>query len=204
MKLYYTPGACSLAPRIAAYEAGLELEYDKVNLKTQTTASGRDYLRINPKASVPALALGNGEVLTEAAVILQYLADRAPGAGLLPEPGTLERYRVQEWLSFIGAELHKGFCPLWSATAPDAARRLAIEHLHRSFAYLDSVLRGRVYLLDDRFTVADAYCFPILNWSHFYRIELSGYRDMLAYMARVATRPRVRRALQDEGLPIAA
>jgi glutathione S-transferase len=204
MKLYYTPGACSLAPHIIACEAGLEMEYDKVNLKTQTTASGRDFSRINPKGYVPALGLHSGEVLTEVTVILEYLADQAPDAQLLPTSGSLERYRVQEWLGFISTELHKGFSPLWKATMPNGARRLAVDHLHCRFAYLDQCLQGRPYLRGGQFTIADAYCFTILSWTHFHKIDLSAYSAIGGFMGAVSERPMVRQALQAEGLLKAA
>jgi glutathione S-transferase len=159
MKLYYTPGACSLAPRIIACEAGLRIEYDKVDLKTQTTASGRDYVRINPKGYVPALALHSGDILAEVPVILEYLADQVPQKRLLPRLGSLERYRVKEWLDFTGAELHKSFDLLWLAPMPPMARQLAVSQLQRRFDYLDRCLHTRPYLAGDDFTVADAYCF---------------------------------------------
>jgi glutathione S-transferase len=204
MKLYYTPGACSLAPRIVACEAGLDLEYDKVDLKTQTTESGRSFTKINPKGCVPALALSSGEVLTEALVVLEYLADQVPGARLLPAAGTLERYRAQEWLGFIGTELHKGFSPLWTPAMPTAAREVAVEQLHGRFAYLDGCLQGRAYLMGEQFTAADAYCFAILNWTRFHRVDLSAYDHIGHFMKRVSERPKVRASLQAEGLLQAA
>ncbi len=204
MRLYYTPGACSLAPRIVACEAGLDLEYDKVDLKTQTTESGFNYGTINPKGYVPALALGNGEVLTEAPVVMEYLADQVPAARLLPEAGSLARYRVQEWLGFINGELEKGFDPLWRPRTPDAARGLAIDHLHRRLGYLDGCLQGRFYLMGEQFTIADAYCFTVLSWSRFHRVDLSGYAHVGAFMNRITNRPQVRQALRAEGLLQAA
>jgi glutathione S-transferase len=204
MKLYYTPGASSLAPRIVAFEAGLEIEYDKVDLKTQTTASGRDFIRINPKGHVPALALQSGEILAEVPVILEYIADQAPSAHLLPALGSWERYRVKEWLDFTGAELHKGFDPLWEAPMPPKARQLAIDRLQRRLTYLDQCLRGRPYLMGDQFTVANAYCFTILSWARFHRIDLSHYATVLEFMQRVGNRQMVKRALRAEGLPVAA
>jgi glutathione S-transferase len=200
MKLYYTPGSCSLAPRIVACEAGLQMEYDKVDLKNQTTASGRDFIKINPKGYVPALILSNGEVLTEACVVVQFLADQAPDAELMPKAGSLERYRVQEWLGFISAELHKGFGPLWKPASSDAARLMAVEILHRRFRYLEKRLETGPYLIGDRFTVADAYAFAILHWTHFHKIDISTYPRLVAFMKRVASRPKVREALQAEGL----
>lgn len=204
MKLYYSPGACSLAPHIIAYEAGLDIEFDRVDLNTQTTASGSLFGKINPKGSVPALALGGGEILTEVSAILEYLADRVPGRGLLPELGSMARYRVQEWVGFIGTELHKGFDPLWDRLMPDAARRLAVQYLQRRLSYLDSCLEGRPYLMGEHFTVADAYCFTVLNWARFHRIDLSSYTAVQTFMQEVSSRPMVRRAMEAEGLVHAA
>jgi glutathione S-transferase len=202
MKLYYTPGACSLASRIVACEAGLQIDYDKVDLKNQTTASGRSFIKINPKGGVPALSLSNGEVLTEASVVVQFLADQAPQARLIPEAGSLDRYRVQEWLNFIGTELHGGFVPLWKASSSDAERQASIENLHRNFLYIDRHLVERVYLMGEQFTVADAYGFTILSWAHFHRIDLCDYPHLRAYMKRIADRPRVKEAMGAEGLKI--
>lgn len=199
MKLYYTPGACSLASHIVACEAGLPLEYDRVDLKTQTTASGLPFAKIN-KGDVPALALRAGEVLTESSAVLQYLADLAPHARLLPEPGSIDRYRVLEWLGFIGTELHNGFAPLWKPGSTGEARSLAATHLHRRFAHLDQSLRARSYLVAERFTIADAYCFAILSWTRFHRLDVSAYPAVNAFMKRVATRASVQQALLSEGL----
>jgi len=204
MKLYYTPGASSLAPRIVAFEAGLEIEYDKVDLKTRTTASGRDYIRINPKGCVPALAVQNGEILSEVPVILEYLADQAPTAQLLPPPGCWERYRVREWLDFTGVELHKGFDPLWEAPLLPQWRQLAVSRLHQRFAFLDQCFRERHYLAGHEFTAADAYCFTILSWTRFHRIDLSDYSGLMEFMQRVASRQMVKLALQAEGLAVTA
>lgn len=203
MKLYYTPGASSLAPRIIAFEAGLEIEYDKVDLKTRTTASGCDYIRINPKGCVPALAVQSGEVLSEVPVILEYLADQAPSAQLFPPPGCWDRYRVKEWLDFTGVELHKGFDPLWEAPMLPQARQLAVSRLQQRFAYLDQCLQGRPYLAGFQFTAADAYCFTVLSWTRFHRIDLSDHSRVLEFMQRVSSRRMVKLALQAEGLSIA-
>lgn len=204
MKLYYSPGACSLAPHIVACEAGLDIEFDKVDLNTQTTASGRRYTKINPKGYVPALALSDEEVLTEVPVILEYLADRVPDRRLLPELGSLERYRVQEWVGFISTELHKGFGPLWDGLMPQQARQLAVQHLQRRISYLDGCLAGRSYLMGDCFTVADAYCFTVLNWARFHRVDISDHASVQSFMRGVANRPMVQRALEAEGLMHAA
>lgn len=204
MKLYYSPGACSLAPHIVVHEAGLDIEFVKVDLNTQTTASGHRFGTINPKGNVPALALQGGEVLTEVSAILEFLADRVPDRRLLPALGSMERYRVQEWIGFIGTELHKGFDPLWDGHMPDAARRLAVQYLQRRLSYLDSCLDGRSYLMGEHFTVADAYCFTVLNWAHFHRLDLSDYPSVQGFMRKVSHRPMVRKAMEAEGLMQAA
>ncbi len=204
MKLYYAPGACSLASRIVACEAGLRIDYDKVDLKNQTTASGRCFNKINPKGRVPALSLNNGEVLTEASAVMQFLADQAPLTELIPEAGSLDRYRVQEWLDFIGMELQVGFAPLWRSTTSSAERQASIDNLHRLFRYVDHHLEGRSYLMGDRFTVADAYNFTVLSWSHFHKVDLSPHGQILTYMKRIAERPRVREAMGAEGLKVPA
>lgn len=199
MRLYYAPGLSSLAVRIVACEADLDLAYEKVNLRTQTTADGRTFRSINPKGCVPALELPTGEVLTEVAAVLAYLADSAPAHRLLPEPGSLARYQAQEWMSFIGTELHKGFAPLWKAAVPSAGRKVAVDHLHRRLAYLDTCLWERPYLLGERFSAVDAYCFTILGWVRFHQVDLSPYRGIRHYRARIAERPKVMEALAIEG-----
>ncbi len=204
MKLYYSPGASSLAPHIVVREAGLEVEFDRVDLNTQTTSSGHRFGTINPKGNVPALALRDGEVLMEVSVILEYLADRVPDRRLLPALGSLERYRVQEWVGFIGTAIHKGFDALWDGLMPDAARRLAIQYLQRNLSYLDRCLNGRCYLTGEEFTVADAYCFTVLNWARFHRVDLSDYPAVQAFMQEVSSRPMVRKAMEAEGLMQAA
>lgn len=204
MKLFHSPGACSLAPHIVALEAGLPATYEKVDLRAKRTETGADFTQINPKGYVPTLQLDNGEVLTEVSALIQYLADKAPKSGLLPEVGSAERYRVLEWIGFISTELHKGFSPLFKPDTPDAYKTIAIANLHRRLAYLDEALAGRSYLIGDRFTVADAYAFTILRWSEPMKIDISGYKNIAAYMDRVGQREHVRQALQDEGLLKAA
>jgi glutathione S-transferase len=200
MKLYYAPGACSLAPHIVAREAGLRLDLEKVDLGSGRTETGAAFAEINPKGYVPALALDNGEVLTEASALVQYLADQAPGSGLAPAAGTIERYRLLEWLGFISTEIHKGFGPLWKPDTPEAAKTIARNNLAKRFAYLDGRLAGGVFLLGDRFTVADAYLFTVTSWTNFHAIDLSPYPNLKAYMGRVAARPKVREAMNAEGL----
>jgi glutathione S-transferase len=200
MKLYYAPGACSLAPHIVAREAGLRLDLEKVDLGSGKTERGAAFADINPKGYVPALALDNGEVLTEASALLQYLADQAPGAGLAPQAGTPERYRLLEWLGFISTEIHKGFGPLWNPKMPGAAKAIAKTNLAKRFAYLDAHLARSPFVLGERFSVADAYLFTVTNWTNLHGIDLKPYANLAAYMQRIGTRPKVQEALRAEGL----
>jgi glutathione S-transferase len=200
MKLYYAPGACSLAPHIVAREAGLRLDLEKVDLRSGKTEGGASFADINPKGYVPALSLDNGEVLTEVSALVQYVADQAPQAALMPAAGTDERYRVLEWLGFISTEIHKGFGPLWNPQSPDAAKTIAKANLAKRFAYLDQHLARGPYLLGERFTVADAYLFTVASWTNFHRIDLAPYRNLQAYLQRVGAREKVREALRAEGL----
>ena len=204
MKLYYSPGACSLAPHIVAREAGLSPDLEKVDLASRTTASGRSFLEVNPKGYVPALQVQDGTVMTEVSALIQYLADQAPQAGLIPAAGTPERYKVLEWIGFISTEIHKGFAPLWNPTMPDAVKQATKEKLFQRFAYLDQQLDGRSYLTGERFTVADAYLFVVVNWTNFHGLSLGDYPNLAAFMDRVAARPKVQEALQAEGLLKAA
>jgi glutathione S-transferase len=204
MKLYYSPGACSLAPHIVAREAGLPVELDKVDLSTRTTASGSSFTTINPKGYVPALGLQSGEVMTEVSALVQYLADQAPSSGLMPSAGTPERYRVLELIGFISTEIHKGFGPLWNPTNPEAVKHAALERLGLRFKYLDQKLAGSTYLTGDTFTVADAYAFTVVSWAKIHNIDLSPYPNLVAFMGRVWARPKVREALAAEGLIQAA
>jgi len=204
MKLYYSPGACSLAPHIVAREAGLSPDLEKVDHANRTTASGRSYLEVNPKGYVPALQVQDGTVMTEVSALIQYLADQAPQAGLIPAAGTPERYKVLEWIGFIATEIHKGFGPLWNPTTPDAVKQAAKERLFQRFAYVDQQLDGRSYLTGERFTVADAYLFVVVNWTNFHGLSLGDYKNLAAFMERVAARPKVQDALQAEGLLKAA
>ncbi|CAL1240860.1 glutathione transferase GstA [Candidatus Methylocalor cossyra] len=202
MKLYYTPGACSLAVHIVLREAGLPFELEKVDLATKKTEHGADFLAVNAKGYVPALGLDDGQVLTEDQVILQYLADRKPEAGLAPPFGTMERYRLMEWLGFIASEVHKGFGPLWNPSTPDATRENALALLGRRFDYLAGRLEaGGPWLLGDRYTVADAYLYTVLRWCDLHKVDLGRWPGLTEYRARVAGRPAVREAVQAEGLP---
>jgi glutathione S-transferase len=198
MKLYYSPGACSLSPHIVALEAGIPIEVEKVaDHKTET---GQDYMKINPKGYVPALRLDDGSILTEGPAIVQYLADQNPASGLAPKPGTMERYRLQEWLNFIGTELHKQFAPLFTKTASDDSRNTAKSNITKRLAYLNDQLANRQFLMGNNFTVADAYAFTIINWTNFVGIDLKAYPNVAAYQARVGGRPKVHETLKAEGL----
>jgi glutathione S-transferase len=200
MKLYYAPGACSLAPHIVAREAGLALELEKVDLGSGKTEKGATFAEINPKGYVPALAVDEGGVLTEASAIVQYLADKAPQAQLAPARGTIEHYRLLEWLGFISTEIHKGFGPLWNPKMPEAAKDLAKATLGKRFAYLDQQLAQRQFLLGERFSIADAYLFTVANWTNFHAIDITPHANLKAYLARVGARPKVREAMVAEGL----
>lgn len=200
MKLYYYPGACSLAPHIVAREAGIPVSLEKVDLANRTTESGANYATVNPKGYVPALGLQDGSVLTEASAIVQYLADQQPGTDLAPAHGTKERYRLLEWLGFISTEIHKGFGPLWNPATPDEVKAATKERLATRFAYLDEILAQQPYLMGETFTIADAYLFTVVNWTNFHAIDISSFKNLSAFQARVASRPKVQEALVAEGL----
>jgi glutathione S-transferase len=200
MKLYYAPGACSLSPNIVAQEAGEPLELEKVDTKAKKTASGKDFMAINPKGYVPALELEDGQVLTEGPAIVQYLADRHPEAGLIPPAGTLERYRVQEVLGYINSEIHKTYSPLFGPSVSPELRTEKHEYLKKRYAVLDKQLAGRDYLFGDRFGVGDAYLFTVTNWAKHVKLDLSEFRNLTAFQERVAGRPAVQAALKAEGL----
>jgi glutathione S-transferase len=200
MKLYYVPGACSLAAHIVAHEAGLPVTLEKVDLATRTTETGANFLAINPKGYVPAVAMTDGAVLTEAGAIIQYLADQRPEAGLTPAKGSPEHYRLLEWITFISSEIHKGFGPLWNPATPDAVRTATQERLATRFAYLDETLAKQPFLLGEKFTIADAYLFTVVNWVNFHQIDISSFKNLRAFQDRVAARPKVKAALEAEGL----
>lgn len=200
MKLYYSPGACSLSPHIVAREAGIAIELEKVDLGKHKTEKGDDYMSVNPKGYVPALRLDDGSILTEGPAIVQYLADQKPATKLAPAAGTMDRYRLQEWLTFIGTELHKNFGPLFNPATPDAVKEAAKANITKRIGYLNDQLGKRQYLLGDTFTVADAYAFTILNWANFVRMDLKPYANIGAYIARISARPKVQEALRAEGL----
>ena len=200
MKLYYSPGACSLSPHIALQEAGLPYDLVRVDLKAKKLEDGTDYTKINPKGQVPALGLDDGELLTEGAVIVQAIADKAPAKNLAPANGTAERYRLQEWLNFVASELHKNFSPLFQPVIPDDVKTFFSDRLMGKFKYVDQMLAGRDYLMGDHFTVPDAYMFTMLAWADRMKMDLAGLTNLMAYKARVGARPKVQGALKAEGL----
>ena len=200
MKLYYAPGACSLSPHIAAREAGIDIELEKVDFATRKTENGEDFNHVNPKGYVPALRLDNGEVLTECQVIVQYIADQVPDKQLIPKKGSLERYRTEEWLSFIASEIHKTFGPLFRKDLPDEERKLVMEKIAKRFTYVNEYLEGKQFLMGEAFTVADGYLFTILTWTKPAGINLAAYPNIAGYMERIRVRPAVQTALKEEGL----
>jgi len=200
MKLYYATGACSLSPHIVLSELGLPYELVRVELSTHLTADGQDYTAINPKGYVPAVELDDGQLLTEGPAIVQYLADQKPSAGLLPPAGTIERARVQEWLTFIGTELHKNFSPLFNPNASADWKAAALANIERRFGFVEKALAGRDYLTGANFCVADAYLFTVVNWTKFVKIDLAPWPTLAAFHQRVMARPAVQEALREEGL----
>ena len=199
MRLYYSPGACSLSPHIVLREAGIPVELELVSLNTHKTKSGADFYGINPKGYVPALELADGSILTEGPVIVQYIADQKPESKLVPPAGSIERTHVLEWLNFVGTELHKGFSPLFGG-APDEYKAAVKQRLANKFDYVSKQLEGKQYLTGDTFTVADAYLFTILRWSFAMKIDLP--RPLAEYFTRVSERPHVREALDAEKLAL--
>jgi len=204
MKLYYSPGACSLSPHIALLEAGLPYDLVKVDLRAKKLENGDDYLKINPKGQVPALALDNGEVVTEGPVIVQMIADKASAKNLAPARDSAERYKLQEWLNYITAELHKNFGPMFSPVLADDAKAFFKDRVMGKFKYVESQLAGRDYVMGKQFTVADGYLFTMLAWADHLKFDLSAMPNLLAYKARVGARPKVQEALTKEGLMKAA
>ena len=204
MKLYYSPGACSLSPHIALLEAGLPYDLVKVDLKAKKLENGDDYLKVNPKGQVPVLALDSGELVTEGPVIAQMIADKAAAKNLAPARDSAERYKLQEWLNFITAELHKSFGPMFSPVLADDAKAFFKDRVMAKFKYVDGALAGHDYLMGKQFTVADGYLFTMLSWADRMKFDLSAMPNLLAYNARVAARPMVQQALTKEGLMKAA
>ena len=200
MKLYYLSGACSMASSIALREAGLKFEFVKVDRHTRKAADGLDFNEVNPKGYVPALTLDNGETLTENVALLQYIADRNPASKLAPAAGTLERYRLMEWLSFINSEIHKAFSPLFRPDVPEDTRQYTLGNLTKRLEYVNRLLAGKTFLMGEQFTVADCYLFTVLNWSGFVKIDLGRWPELKRYVDHVGQRPHVIEALKAEGL----
>ena len=199
MNLYYAPGACSLAPHIVMREAGIPVDLKKVDLKAKQFEGG-DYKTVNGKGYVPAVKLEDGSVLTEAPVIMQYLADQKPEAGLAPKSGTTDRYRLQEWLNFITSELHKGMGNFFNPALTEEWRKAVTDRLGLRFDWLSKQLEGKKYLMGDKFSVADAYLFTILNWAGPSKFDMSKWPVLQDYHKRVGARPKVQEALKAEGL----
>ncbi|KGM29534.1 glutathione transferase GstA [Photorhabdus luminescens] len=200
MKLYYQPGACSLSPHIILREAGLDFSMIKVDLKTKKMENGDDFFAINPKGQIPTLLLDNNEILTEGAVIVQYIADQKPDKKLIAPAGTMERYHQLEWISHLSSEIHKGFSPLFFPGTPENYRPVAINNLLRRFKYIDKVLAEQPYIAGEHFTVADAYLFTLSNWAPLVQLDLSDLVHLKAYQKKIAERPSVHDALKAEGL----
>jgi glutathione S-transferase len=199
MTLFFSPGACSLALRIALNEAGLNYKTEKVDIRKKEY-SGGNYYKVNPKGLVPALEIENGEVLTEAAVCLQYVADQKIEKHLMPRVGTLERYRAQEWLNYVATEVHKGFGPLWNSAYSDETKTIVKDLLAKKFAFLEETLKQRPFLTGDQFTVADGYLFTVIRWSGHLKVDVSKFPSLLAHFERVKSRPAVMESLKQEGL----
>lgn len=203
MKFYFSPASCSLAPHIVLHELELPFSAVRVDLKTKESADG-DFIKINPKGYVPTIVLDSGEVLTEASVILQYLADQKPAAKLIPQAGSMQRYKAQEWLNYISTEIHKGFGILWNKKYSAETAAIATELLHKKFDFLNAHFKKSKFLMGDTYTVADAYLFTCLNWSHFLKMDLSKWTDLSSFIERIRERPAVQNALKAEGLLKAA
>ena len=200
MKLYYSPGACSLSPHIVAREAGIEVELQKVDLKTKTINAEGDYWKVNPKGYVPALEVAPGDVLTEGPAIVQYLGDQKPQSGLVPPAGSKERYRTQEMLGYINSEIHKSYSPLFSPDTPAATAEERKAYLRKRYKPIEDRLAGREYLFGDKFSAADAYLFTVTNWARAVKLDLSEFPNLTAFQKRVAARPAVQEAMKAEGL----
>jgi glutathione S-transferase len=204
MKLYYSPGACSLSPHIALLEAGLPYDLVKVDLKAKKLENGDDFLSINPKGQVPALALDSGELVTEGPVIVQIIADQVSSKNLAPARDSAERYKLQEWLTYINSEVHKNFGPMFSPVLADDAKAFFKDRVMGKFKYIDGALAGKDYLMGKQFTVADGYLFTMLSWAERMKFDLAAMPNLIAYKARVGARPAVQAALTKEGLMKAA
>lgn len=200
MKLYYSPGACSLSPHIVACEAELSIELVKVDLQSKLTETGEDFRQLNPNGYVPLLILDDGNRLSEGPAIVQYLADLAPDKKLIPPAGTFERYQVQQWLNFIATEIHKSYTPLFTPDAPEAAKQLGLTTLTRRLDAVAEQLASQPFLLGDHFSVADVYLFVTLSWGHYVDVDISQWPSLARYADKIAERPAVQKAMREEGL----
>ena len=200
MKLYYSPGACSMAPHIVAREAGHKIELEKVDIPAKKTAGGEDFWAINPKGYVPALKMDNGQVLTEVGVIIQYLADQKPESGLTAKMGTMERYRQMEAVNFAATEVHKQLGALFNPKMTPEMKEVQLGTVERRFNALEKILTGKQYLTGENYTVADAYLFTVLNWTKGLKIALDKWPNIKNFVARVAARPAVQETMKTEGL----
>ena len=200
MKLYFSPGVCSLSPHIVLEESGLAYDTEQVDLRTKITATGADYSAVNPKGYVPALELDNGVLLTEGPAIIQFLADHVPDRQLAPANGTLARYQLQSWLTFIGTELHKSFTPFFKPDSTPDMKAAAQANLKQRLGYVNTELAGREYLLPEGYSVADIYLFVVLSWARVIKLDLTPWPQLQAFQARVGARPAVQRTLKAEGL----
>jgi glutathione S-transferase len=199
MKLYYSPAACSLASHIVLSETGAKFTIEPVNLKTHHFKGG-DFYKTNPKGYVPALELDNGQLLTEGAVILQYIADQKPETNLMPKAGSMERYRAQEWLNYVATEIHKSFAPLWNPNLPSEYRTIVLEGLAKKFDFLATHLKSHQFLMGAQFTSPDAYLFTVLNWAPMVKVDLTKWPELMGFIERVKQRPAVQATLKAEGL----
>jgi glutathione S-transferase len=200
MKLYYSPGACSLSPHIVACEAELPIELVKVDLQSKLTETGEDFRQLNPNGYVPVLMLDDGNRLTEGPAIVQYLADLAPDKKLIPPAGTFERYQLQQWLNFISTEIHKSFSLLFNPVAPEAAKQLAIDTLMTRLETVAERLSSQSFLISEKFSVADAYLFVTLSWGQYVNVDISGWPALARYADKISERPAVQKAMKEEGL----
>jgi len=198
MKLFFVPGHCSMAAHIALYESGLKFATELVDTKSKKTKSGADYSKINLKGAVPALQLDNGEVLTEGAVIMQYIADQKPEKNLIPAAGTFARYRCQEWLNYIASDIHKGYAPLWSDEPGEIFKETVKNNMYKRFDYISEKLSGQDFLMGQQFTIADAYLFTVLRWTKLLKIDLSKWPVLMGYCEKVMSRPAVQATLKAE------
>lgn len=201
MKLYYAPGACSLSPHIVLREANVPFQLVKTDLKAKTTEDGQDFRKVNGAGYIPALELDDGTVITEGPVIVQYIADQLGGSHLAPPNGTLQRYRLQSWLNFVGTELHKGFSPLFNPLVTGEARAVLVDRLSSRIAHLDQHLADKDYIMGAEFSLPDAYAYTVLNWATPRKVDLSPFKNIGPYMDRISKRPSVQAAREAEGMP---